>query len=177
MRVLPPEYMRANANRDERRRIFEEMARRREYDLERRGEHYENRVTNDAWSFFLAGCDRQSPVEEAGPWSSGVGEDGKAYLTSDDFAHDVVLSVSADFADRRQKHAYVEELARRLNRVSGLTEQPDGEIPYERVAPFYRGFFRLLHLINLPREDIRDKPLDVLLEHARLHLIRAGADQ
>jgi len=167
--------MTAKSIRDERRRNFEEMAKRRGYDLERCGEHYENRVTNDAWSFFEAGCNRQSPVEEAGPWRGGVSDDGKAYLASDDFAHDVVLYVSGDFADRGQKEVYVEELARRLNRVTGLTEQPDGETPYERIAPFHRGFYRLLHLINLPEQDIRDQPLDVLLERARLHLTRDGA--
>ena len=57
----------------------------------------------------------QEPVD-AGPWSAGGSDDGtKAWVDSHDFTHDVRLHISGDFADDKQRFAYAEELARRLN--------------------------------------------------------------
>jgi hypothetical protein len=152
------------------RRAFEQMAGRRGYDLERNGELYANRITNDAWSFYWAGCSRQSPVEEAGPWYGGLNESGDAFLSSDDFAHDVSAHVTGDFGTREQKVAYVEELARRLNRTSGFTVQPDGEVPYEKTVPFHRGFYRLLHELGIHGPELRDAPLSTLLKQAQARI-------
>lgn len=60
-------------------------------------------------------------VQEAGPWKAGETADGsKAYVESDDFTHDVRLYVVGDFEDGRQRMAYAEEIAGRLNEsVSG----------------------------------------------------------
>ena len=42
---------------------------------------------------------------EKGPWRVAY-DDGDPYLMSDDFEHDVILSISGDFADRGQKTEY-----------------------------------------------------------------------
>lgn len=49
-----------------------------------------------------------------GPWT--VSEDGRV-IQSDDFTHDVALTVSGDFASNADRRAYSEELAKRLNGV------------------------------------------------------------
>lgn len=54
------------------------------------------------------------PVAEKGPWRA-VEENGKAFIESDDFTHDVRLYVDGDFANAEQKLAYAAEIARRLN--------------------------------------------------------------
>ncbi len=53
-------------------------------------------------------------IEEKGPWSAAFGN-GKAFIESDDFTHDVRLYVSGDFESIKQKVEYAEEIARRLN--------------------------------------------------------------
>ena len=55
------------------------------------------------------------PIKENGPWEAGVNESGEVYIASDDFTHDVVLSVSGDFWGEQERLAYAEEIARRLN--------------------------------------------------------------
>lgn len=44
------------------RRAFVELARNRGYDLERNGHNYANKLTNDAFAMYEAGCRQQSPV-------------------------------------------------------------------------------------------------------------------
>lgn len=43
---------------------------------------------------------------EKGPWCIRY-EEGNPYLMSDDFEHDVILSISGDFADFDQKTEYM----------------------------------------------------------------------
>jgi hypothetical protein len=99
-----------------------------------------------------------------------LNESGDAFLSSDDFAHDVSAHVTGDFGTREQKVAYVEELARRLNRTSGFTVQPDGEVPYEKTVPFHRGFYRLLHELGIHGPELRDAPLSTLLKQAQARI-------
>ena len=54
-------------------------------------------------------------VIERGPWEVGKTSDGRVYLQSNDFTHDVRLYVNGDFLDDDQKLAYAEEIAKRLN--------------------------------------------------------------
>lgn len=55
-------------------------------------------------------------IIEKGPWYAGVAEtNGKVFVYSDDFTHDVCLYVTGDFADALQHLAYAEEIAKRLN--------------------------------------------------------------
>lgn len=51
-------------------------------------------------------------VIECGPWKAS--KDGR-YIESDDFTHDVTLSVTGDFEDDEQRAAYANEIVRRLN--------------------------------------------------------------
>ncbi len=51
-------------------------------------------------------------VIERGPWSASP--DG-AVLYSDDFTHDVMLTVNGDFGSYEDRKAYADEIARRLN--------------------------------------------------------------
>lgn len=57
-----------------------------------------------------------SSVQESGPWRVGT-HNGRPSLYSDDFTHDVTLSIHGDFESDEQRAAYAEELARRLNTV------------------------------------------------------------
>ncbi|MNR71746.1 hypothetical protein D3C71_24240 [compost metagenome] len=111
-------------DKEERRRAFEQLAERRGYDITRNGAIYQNILTNDAFYLFEAGLQQVSPVREAGPWSAGI-SDGKAFVQSDDFSHDVRLMVNGEFASPELRLAYAEELARRLNRAGEGVIQPE----------------------------------------------------
>lgn len=112
-------------DKEERRRAFEQIAERRGYDITRNGAIYQNILTNDAFYLYEAGLQQVSPVREAGPWSAGAAGDGKAFVQSNDFSHDVRLMVTGDFASPEQRLAYAEELARRLNRAGEGVIQPE----------------------------------------------------
>lgn len=55
-------------------------------------------------------------VVENGKWRHGQ-DNGRVYVESDDFTHDVRLYVNGDFASNEQKLAYAAEIASRLNSV------------------------------------------------------------
>jgi len=52
--------------------------------------------------------------EDVGPWRI-VDETNGATLYSEDFEHDVTISITGDFADGAQRMAYAENVARRLS--------------------------------------------------------------
>ena len=52
--------------------------------------------------------------QERGPWSIAIW-DGKTYLQTHGFTHDVTLQISGDFEDKAQEFAYAQELVRQLN--------------------------------------------------------------
>ena len=53
---------------------------------------------------------------DAGPWSVGNNEqDGRVFVQSDDFKHDVRLYVDGDFSSRDERKGYAEQLASALN--------------------------------------------------------------
>jgi hypothetical protein len=67
---------------------------------------------------MASGLETTDPVHERGPWSAGVdpGEaQGRVFVESGDFTHDVRLYVTGDFRDEAQRLAYAREIARRLN--------------------------------------------------------------
>ena len=51
---------------------------------------------------------------EKGPWQLYYDE-GNPYLVSDDFEHDVLLRISGDFSDHKQKTDYMEKFRDFLN--------------------------------------------------------------
>jgi hypothetical protein len=51
-------------------------------------------------------------LHDKGPWAAS--EDGRS-LYSDDFTHDVVLKLSGDFFDDKQRRLYAENLVKKLN--------------------------------------------------------------
>lgn len=108
----------------EQRRVFEALARRKGYDLDRNGSLYANHITNAAYAFFEAGRRNTSPVQEAGPWSAHTTAEHVVYLESED-VHDVRLQVSGNLGGPELTLVYAEELARRLNRASIAAVQPD----------------------------------------------------
>lgn len=58
----------------------------------------------------------EQPIFDFGPWLVGeVEKNGKVYLESDDFVHDVRLYVDGDFADVEEKLRYAHGVARQLN--------------------------------------------------------------
>lgn len=53
---------------------------------------------------------------DAGPWSVGNNEqDGRVFVQSDDFKHDVRLYVDGDFSSGDERKGYAEQLASALN--------------------------------------------------------------
>ena len=48
-------------------------------------------------------------------WTVGVTGEGKVFLETDNFAHDVRLYVNGDFADQEQEIKYAANLARKIN--------------------------------------------------------------
>lgn len=63
-------------------------------------------------------------VQENGPWRVSE-SNGRVSIISDDFTHDVALSLSGDFGSREMKIAYAEQVAKALSafRFSGATER------------------------------------------------------
>lgn len=57
-------------------------------------------------------------IEESGPWMAGVASDGRVFVESDDFTHDVRLYVNGDFTGPEQKLEYAREIVKRLNAFS-----------------------------------------------------------
>lgn len=74
-------------------------------------------------------------IEEKGPWAAAFGN-GKAFIESDDFTHDVRLCVSGDFESVEQKVEYAEEIARRLNTFASY----DAEIAELKQRFYAKGF-------------------------------------
>lgn len=148
------------------------MAQRRGYDLEREGALYANHVTNDAWSFYLAGLERHSPVQEAGPWHAGRGPKGEFYLQSGDFDHDASLRLGGDFADDATRQAYVEQLAKWLNRGSSSTVMPDGWMPGQ---PEHAARIALSEVLQLLEARVATDPQHAkeLAQTTRMHLGQA----
>ena len=59
-------------------------------------------------------------IQERGPWNAGRWEkDGRVFVQSSDFTHDVLLYVDGDFGDDQQKWEYASEIAKRLNAWKG----------------------------------------------------------
>jgi len=56
-------------------------------------------------------------MKENGIWTPEV-ENGKIFIESSDFSHDVRLYIDGDFKDIKQKMKYATELAVRLNFVN-----------------------------------------------------------
>lgn len=55
--------------------------------------------------------DSQNQVFDKGPWRVEATSDGAVGISSDDFGHDVMLTVSGDFSDGNLKRAYAQYLA------------------------------------------------------------------
>jgi len=68
-------------------------------------------------------CDNHDMVEDdRGPWHVQVWKvegSRKVVLQSDDFAHDVALEISGDFACFEQRLEYAHKLAKRMNEMPG----------------------------------------------------------
>jgi hypothetical protein len=63
-------------------------------------------------------------VFDRGPWSVMESE-GRVFVQSDDFTHDVCMRVSGDFAEHAERLAYAADICRRLN-------APDTNLPPSR---------------------------------------------
>jgi hypothetical protein len=67
-----------------------------------------------------AALERESvTVTEKGPWQVNDWGQGRIVIQSDDFTHDVSLEISGDFGSVERERAHAEEIARRLNTVTG----------------------------------------------------------
>jgi hypothetical protein len=55
------------------------------------------------------------PVAENGQWTIGKDDDGRYFVESSDFTHDVRLYLNGDFESGEQRYHYCGEIIRRLN--------------------------------------------------------------
>lgn len=69
----------------------------------------------DAGHFFDSLALQVREKVDVGPWSAGETSDGRAYLESNDFVHDVRLYVDGDFSWPGDKLNYAKGIARQLN--------------------------------------------------------------
>lgn len=62
-------------------------------------------------------------LDDRGPWTVETWKDengnDKVGLFSDDFTHDVVLNITGDFWDNKQRMMYAQQLADRMNKMPG----------------------------------------------------------
>lgn len=57
-------------------------------------------------------------VSENGSWTANLGVNGtQVYLYSDDFTHDVSLTVTGNFYDIQHKLEYARAIAERMNKM------------------------------------------------------------
>lgn len=56
-----------------------------------------------------------SPGRDVGPWYPGVTDDGRSFIASDDFTHDVRLYLDGDFSSPAQKRCYLQYLTGLMN--------------------------------------------------------------
>lgn len=59
-------------------------------------------------------CHRKT-TKDYGPWYSGKTSDGRVFVQSEDFTHDVRLYIDGDFAGIEDKLLYAEDIKKRLN--------------------------------------------------------------
>jgi len=87
-------------------------------------QHLIDFVRNDIEAAVLEAQGKQEPVAcpDKGPWSEGKTDDGRVYIESEDFEHDVRLYVDGDFAEGDCKH-YAERMAAWMNAAPVV--QPD----------------------------------------------------
>jgi hypothetical protein len=62
-----------------------------------------------------------SNSDEITPWEANASACGRVGIYSDDPEHDAILWVYGDFADDKQRLAYAQNIAQRLN---GVAQQP-----------------------------------------------------
>lgn len=65
------------------------------------------------------GIGKSVTVTEKGPWMVNDWGQGRFVIQSQDFTHDVALEISGDFGSLELERAHAEEIARRLNTVTG----------------------------------------------------------
>lgn len=78
-------------------------------------------------------------VTDKGPWSAGQTSDHRAYVSSDDFKHDVLLRIDGDFGSQAEKMEYAEGIAQQLNgkmdsSVEAFLRELAGYAPQEGVV-------------------------------------------
>lgn len=88
----------------------------------------------DAGHFFDSLALQVRDKVDIGPWSAGTTSDGRAYLESSDFTHDVRLYVDGDFAWSGDKLNYAKGIASQLNNAPVSAEPVDH--PMEEVMGY-----------------------------------------
>ena len=76
-----------------------------------------NRNRNEDGELLCTGCgisEYDIKIVERGPWKP-IRYQNSVYLLSDDFHHDVHMTISGDFGSPEQKYQYAREIANRLN--------------------------------------------------------------
>lgn len=74
--------------------------------------------------FRLAHTDAQmaAPDADKGPWEAGVADDGRVFLQSDDFTHDVRLYIDGDFRDQAERWKYAQSILASLSASNAMRD-------------------------------------------------------
>lgn len=79
----------------------------------------------------LARTTLPSPERDVGPWSLGKGDDGRFYIESADFTHDVRFYLDGDFAHDQQRLGYLQYVTGSLNAAlppkAPIVKHPNGQ--------------------------------------------------
>lgn len=79
-----------------------------------------------------------SPKEDVGPWRI-VAESNGATLYSEDFEHDVAITIGGDFADTAQAIAYAENVAKRLSTLPSAIPHTPTKVWVVEGGFYYEG--------------------------------------
>lgn len=77
-------------------------------------------------------------LADKGPWEAGVADDGRVFLQSEDFTHDVRLYIDGDFRDQNQRWAYAQSI---LSALTHTKSEPASNAMREALEPFYCGSY------------------------------------
>lgn len=112
----------------------------------------------------------QAQIKETGPWTTGS-DNGRCFVESGDFTHDVRLYIDGDFSDFGQKCAYAAAIAKRLNAQQPEQVQQSASFPCAILPEEMEAFARFCECCEY--DDSYDVPKDMMNRLAEIGLVRS----
>lgn len=109
----------------------------------------------DAGHFFDSLALQVRDKVDVGPWSAGTTNDGRAFLESSDFTHDVRLYVDGDFAWSGDKLNYAKGIAQQLNTapVNAEPVAPNETIPRHVATTLANAIYETAQKMGIANAD------------------------